>query len=303
MIKEEQLSFQKITPAALGEIAPFFAGKYANVCDMSVAYLHMWGAMLRTEYAICEGFLFLRRSTRHGVFYYPPLVMGEDADLSRGMEGLSLLAREGSVSLCALPERMLKALEERYDVCDVATSRDYADYVYHAEALANLAGKKLSKKRNLVHQFEKLYADVTFEALSRENIPEAVELLRLIMRENADNRDKVYENNRVLDLLGDYEALGFSGGALRVGGKLVAFCVGELIDDTLYVHVEKGSRDYKGVYQYINRAYVRYMLERATFLFVNREDDAGDEGLRQAKLSYSPAFLAYKHRAKIEKKR
>lgn len=303
MIKEELLSFEKITPAALGEIAPFFAGKHANICDMSVAYLHMWGALLRTEYAICEGFLFLRRSTRHGVFYYPPLVVGEDADLSRGMAGLSLLAPEGKIALCALPEGMLKALEERFDVSDVATSRDYADYVYHAEALATLSGKKLSKKRNLVHQFEKLYPDVAFEPLGRDHIPEAVELLRLIMAENADNRDKVYENNRVLDLLGDYEALGFSGGALRVAGKLVAFCVGELIDDVLYVHVEKADRAYKGAYQYINRAFVRHMLKGASFRFVNREDDAGDEGLRQAKLSYVPAFLAYKYRAVLQKKR
>ena len=62
------------------------------------------------------------------------------------------------------------------------------------------------------------------------------------------------------------------------------------------------DRAYKGAYQYINRAFVRHMLEGASFRFVNREDDAGDEGLRQAKLSYIPAFLAYKYRAVLQKR-
>ncbi len=303
MIVEQQLSFQKVTPEALGEIAPFFEGKYAGICDMTVVYLHMWGALLGTEYARHGDVLLLRRSTRHGTFYYPPLCLGEDPDFSRGLEALSLLVGEGGASLGAMPEKWLDAVKAAYEVSDVATSRNYADYVYDASDLATLAGKKYSKKRNLVHQFEKLYEGAVYEELTEESIPEAQALLRRIMAENEDNRDKAYENARVLDLLRDYGRLHLVGGALRVDGHMIAFTIGELVDDTLFVHVEKGDREYKGVYQYINRAFVRHELARASFAFVNREDDAGDEGLRQAKLSYSPAFLAYKYRAKLEKRR
>ena len=66
--------------------------------------------------------------------------------------------------------------------------------------------------------------------------------------------------------------------------------------DTLIVHIEKAKREYKGAFQMINMLFSRTELESCGIKYINREDDVGDEGLRQAKLSYFPAYMLRKYR-------
>ena len=69
---------------------------------------------------------------------------------------------------------------------------------------------------------------------------------------------------------------------------MAAFAVGEPLDDqTIVVHFEKGRPEYRGVYQAINFCFAKHSAK--DFLFINREQDADEEGLRQAKESYMPS--------------
>jgi hypothetical protein len=71
--------------------------------------------------------------------------------------------------------------------------------------------------------------------------------------------------------------------------------VGErLTPDMMVIHFEKGSDQYKGVYQAINQMFLEH--QAAGIPWVNREQDIGDEGLRQAKLSYHPVRFLKKFR-------
>ena len=80
---------------------------------------------------------------------------------------------------------------------------------------------------------------------------------------------------------------------LKADGKIVAFTVGEPVsDDTFVVHIEKAFAEVDGAYPMINQQFVQH--ECTGYQYVNREDDAGSEGLRKAKLSYRPAFLVEK---------
>ena len=86
------------------------------------------------------------------------------------------------------------------------------------------------------------------------------------------------------------EELGLTGGAIRVGGQIVAFSLGELLNnETVLVHFEKADTDFNGIYQVINNEFLKN--EWADTVYVNREEDMGVEGLRKAKLSYCPEFL------------
>ena len=58
--------------------------------------------------------------------------------------------------------------------------------------------------------------------------------------------------------------------------------------------LKKALASYKGSFQYINYAFAGYLPEYIEF--INREQDLGDEGLRQAKMTYKPIKFIKKYR-------
>ena len=110
----------------------------------------------------------------------------------------------------------------------------------------------------------------------------------------------MYENEHTREVLRDFAAYGCTGYALRTGGEIAAFCIGEAMGDTLIVHIEKARREYKGAFQMINCLFAKTELEKCGVRYVNREDDVGDEGLRQAKQSYFPEYMLKKFRLSFE---
>ena len=292
------LQFAPVTVGDLAQIAPYFEGKNAIVADHSALYLYMWGPFLGTEYAISDGVLFLRRNNKYGVSYYPPLGLGE-MPVGALVSRLACLG-EGEITLTAVPADAVEEIERVHNVVEKSTSRRWADYIYSATDLATLSGNRYHKKRNLVRQFERLYPDHTYEDITAENLGEVVAFMHRFVSEGEMNEDKLYENERVLSILSDYDRLPVLGGLVRVGGEIAAFTVAEQIDDTLLVHVEKADRRFKGAYQYINNRFVREQLARRAFRLVNREDDSGDEGLRQAKMTYCPIDILHKYRLTLK---
>ena len=93
-----------------------------------------------------------------------------------------------------------------------------------------------------------------------------------------------------------FEELGFFGLALYAEGEICAFSYGERLGKQGFcVHVEKADANLRGAYPMINRELVRALPQE--ILWINREDDAGDEGLKKAKMSYRPIELLKKYEA------
>jgi hypothetical protein len=63
------------------------------------------------------------------------------------------------------------------------------------------------------------------------------------------------------------------------------------------IHFEKAIDEYKGIFQYINQSFAASLPESC--LHINREQDLGDEGLRQAKLTYRPSGFVRKYTGRL----
>jgi hypothetical protein len=173
---------------------------------------------------------------------------------------------------------------------DIAEDRDNFDYLYLRSDLAELPGKKYHKKRNLVSQFVNNYAHEE-RPLTAELIPQA---LRVLDRWREDKgADGDYGAAR--ESLEFFVALGLQGAIYYINGEPAGWCLGEgLAAGRMFaVHFEKALDRYKGIFQYINQSFAASLPE--SFAHINREQDLGDEGLRQAKLTYRPSGFVRKH--------
>jgi hypothetical protein len=93
----------------------------------------------------------------------------------------------------------------------------------------------------------------------------------------------------LIDTSAKYLAVG-----IAVDDKIVAMSIGEIVNDTLYCHIEKANRDYPGSYQMIVKEYASHTVTEGV-KYINREEDVGDEGLRTSKLSYHPVDILNKY--------
>jgi hypothetical protein len=84
------------------------------------------------------------------------------------------------------------------------------------------------------------------------------------------------------------------GGAILIDGKLEAFTLGEPLNpETVVIHIEKANPAFEGLYPLINQVFLEN--EWSAHLYVNREQDLGEEGLRKAKESYFPNHMIHKY--------
>lgn len=180
-------------------------------------------------------------------------------------------------------------------VFDFALDRDGSDYIYTAEQMITLAGRKLHRKRNHLRRFNRQYR-CEYEPISSENLLECQQFVIDWLFANEESEDDAMrrETCALLKALRFFDELAFVGGLIRVDGRLVAYTFGEPINDEVFViHFEKALTEYDGAYTAINQKFAE--RELAGYRYINREEDMGIEGLRKAKLSYYPEYLLEKY--------
>lgn len=196
----------------------------------------------------------------------------------------------------------MEILKNRYpDKFKYIEERDLFDYIYDAESLRTLAGRKNQKKRNHINYFLKEYENrFEYKLLSEENFNECLELMKAwtTSKEEQDEFDdgiddeligikKIFNNYSILK-----DRVKVAG--IYIDDKLEAFTIGELLNKNMaLIHIEKANPDIRGLYPYINQQFI--LNEFSDVEFVNREEDLGIEGLRKAKLSYHPLRFVEKY--------
>ena len=187
----------------------------------------------------------------------------------------------------------------------IESDSDNFDYVYLAENLIKLAGRKFHSKKNHLNAFRKTYPEAEYLPITNEIITLCKLELNNWYKARKDSPDETddpfiaYERAAIIEILNDFSYFSLKGGAIRLNGRIIAFTFGEKLNrDTAVIHVEKADPNIRGAYPAINQAFIEHEFSDMTY--INREEDMGLEGLRKAKESYQPVKMVEKFSALLQ---
>ena len=212
-------------------------------------------------------------------------------------------AEQGAVlSFTGIEKNFADFLAERYPgKFAIQADRDNFDYVYLADKLITLSGRKLHSKKNHLNAFRKLYPEAEYLEITPAILPACrAELEKWYAAHIEAMPESIFipwERDAILELFEDWDYFALKGGAIRLNGRIIAFTFGEQLNsDSVVVHVEKADPDIRGAYPAINQGFIEHAWSGMTY--INREEDMGQEGLRKAKESYKPEKMIEKYNAK-----
>lgn len=254
--------------------------------DYAFGNIYAWRNVFNTQIGKSGGFLIIRQ----GDCFIYPAGSGNISDVVSQMKEYCSSKGEPLI-ICAASKEQTEELSRLYPgETETTANENLFDYIYSSDDLAYLKGKKFHSKRNYINRFNEY--NWSYERISAENIAECRELMTLWLEQTG--KDDIDEKDAMEEYFSAFDALGLTGGMIRVDGKPVAFTFGEKVNDgTFIVHAEKARTEYSGAFQMINSEFVRQ--ECLGYRFINREEDMGDENLRKAKQSYRPVFLEEKY--------
>ncbi|MEW6599899.1 MAG: phosphatidylglycerol lysyltransferase domain-containing protein [Nitrospirota bacterium] len=195
-----------------------------------------------------------------------------------------------------VPESFIRAHLMNNENFIYEEERDHFDYVYDVIELIELKGRKFHDKKNRINAFRNSYK-YEYASLTPELVRECLEFEHYWceVRDCRNHPGLRKEQCAIYRMLRNFNSLDIRGGIIRVGGRIAALTLGEkLLSDTMVIHVEKANSDIPGLYQAINQEFL--MHEAGDCRFVNREQDLGVEGLRNAKMSYNPIAFVKKYK-------
>jgi hypothetical protein len=282
--------------------------------EFNFSVLFIWKEVFCTRIGRFKDFLIVRfcpqpQSGIDQVRYFFPAGRGDYKEVIDEMmaDACSVGAKFTLISVLEEQKAILESIfPQRFSY---TPNRDTYDYIYLAENLITLKGKKYQSKRNFVSRF-KSNPGWSYEAITPENTLECLQMNREWCKLYGCVQDKSMqqESCSVKCALDNFEALGLKGGILRLDGKIAAFTIGEKLNsDTFLVHIEKAFANITGAYPAISQMFLQHQMknpykhgeelnpEDIGFVYVNREDDTGDENLRKAKMQYHPVFLIEKY--------
>ncbi len=269
-------------------------------CDWAITNIFCWQDFYQVEWCYFLQHIVIRIHVNGGdAIGYMVHPLHEDAVLQQIIDILTQDAATFGqplrlLSLAEDERELVQGLAE--DTFFIDNNRDYEDYIYHAADLRNLKGAKYAAKRNHVNRFSAKY-DWTYQPLTTDRLQQCLSLEAVWRQKHTAHQTETSAEQKAIKYAFDhFDELGLIGGALYADNEMIAFTYGsEINDETFCVHIEKANIEYEGVFSAINHLFVKHLPEK--YLYINREDDLGLDGLRKSKLSYHPAHMEPKFTA------
>ena len=257
-------------------------------CDYTITNLIVWGQIYQNQYLMFKDRL---------VFFNPQYQyilhpVGEDLQPAELVELVKLFKPYyPEAELILTPQAYIDTHPEMGSLFELVNDRDWADYVYDIDKMVNLSGKKLAKKKNLISQFRRAYPQYKVMKITEDRLDVILQFTHKWRRErSAEGIYLMTEIKAIENTLKAWNSLPVEGIIICLNYKIAAYSIfSRQTNDMVTEHFEKFDPDKKGSAQIINWETARYLQGR--YKWINREQDIGLEGLRQAKLSYDPDRL------------
>ncbi len=288
------LIFEPLDAVKASKLKPYLERTPYGACEYSVATLYMWNENLQSRVAFHDECAFMSVKHETGCEFLLPV--GVDAETGLKIFKENFPDCSDSITLICIPQSEVDAVKKLFPGAELNFRRKWSDYIYNSSDIKELAGRKYGGQRNHINRFLKEHPDHELTRIDEQNLPSVIEFLRDFTMNETRNKPESFmsEYRAALLLLNDFKLLGLCGLMVTVEEKIVSFAVGEVVGDTLFVHVEKADLSYHGSYPFIVRSFAReFAVEGVEY--INREDDSDDPGLRTSKMSYHPVKLIDKY--------
>ncbi|MCR5790300.1 MAG: GNAT family N-acetyltransferase [Lachnospiraceae bacterium] len=284
----DKLVFEDITLKYREAWNSCIAKENVRSCDYAFANCFIWAETYHGKIANACGCMIISWEDDNRKRYYSFPVGGDDEEKAQILRLLQ--DPEEEPVLASVTEEQVRWIQKHFPgEYEAIPFRDDFDYIYDTEMLAELKGGHFAGKRNHIKHFLE-GGTWAFRELEEEDIQPCLVLedhwIKTKLGSGEDERDSFEaERNALMKALTYRKELGLQGFVLEQNGAIVAFMLASLqTEDQITVHFEKAYDNVRGVYQMINREFARRMKGR--YAVINREDDAGNPGLRFSKSSY-----------------
>lgn len=294
------MMFKPLVPEDYTAYQPFFKQQKNQLCVYSLPSLIVWNNDIIEPYAaVLDDSLIIsikyknENEIRHLIMPISPEREYSPSELHQ------LTVDLDCKEIRFIPEDYVKeySIKKLKTYFFVYEEPEFEDYIYRTDDLAELKGNGYSKKRNLIHQFNKEYLNknrVQIEPITEEKEEECIEFLEEWCEEHgcddSDRKDHLAcEKQAALSAIQNIHMFHLNGILIRVDGVVSAFGIASHLTDNMGVlHFEKAFASMKGLYQYFDRECARRLF--GNYTYINKESDMGIPGLAKAKKSYHPVM-------------
>lgn len=160
-------------------------------------------------------------------------------DVENGVELLREHCREtgDKLQFFGVGEEYVELFCKRLNAKNPVELEKWADYLYDARALTELVGKKYNAKRNHINKFRKTYPQAEFKDFKKADREKVLAFLEKYSK-NDLTASYFYDKNEVALLVENWRDGEYPAGYMEIDGEAVGFTVGDIVGDTLFVHVE-----------------------------------------------------------------
>jgi len=302
-MRQEKISqfpgFTKIGIQHKDTVQDIFSAENPEISQLNFVELYAWRKTADIKMAEIDGGIVFSFDKKGEKFLTPP---AGSRNFGAATEKILVHYKETGENLYikGFTDSMKEKLGPDAEKFVFEENRDDADYVYKVKDLADLKGRKFDGKRNHIKKFNKLYK-YEFPDITPETLPEVIEFQErwCALKPCDDDLSLRDENTAVAGVLEEFFSLPVFGAAIKINGRVEAYTfASEMNPEMAAVIAEKANWEFKGIYQAINKMFNEKLMEK--YKWVNRQQDAGGEGLRKAKMSYNPHHLIRKYKVKLK---